>query len=61
MTINLKTNHDAEPCTSDVKKAKNHHKQLNFKDWANNMLLDNEDTQQSMSKQPECNSCGKIS
>ena len=60
MTINLKTNYYAEPCTSDVKKAKNHHKQ-NFKDGANNMLLDNEDTQQSMSKQPEWNSCGKIS
>lgn len=46
MSTDLKTNYDAETNTSDVEKIKNCHKQ-NFKDEANNMQLDRDDTQQS--------------
>ena len=46
MTTVLKRNYDTEKNTSDAEKIKNYHNK-NFKDEANNMQLDKEDTQQS--------------
>ena len=48
MTTDWKGNYYAETCTSEVKikKNKNRHKQ-NFKDEANNMRLDTEETERS--------------
>ena len=40
MTTDLKTNYDAEACTSDVEKNKTHRRKQNFEDEANNMRLD---------------------